>query len=59
MLHLHSLFMYITVVPGKKFEKSRGYLIYLFLKSNQTRLNVLLEESDYLISRLLQKNKYI
>lgn len=51
MLHLHSLFMYMymTVLPRQKFEKSWVYLIYLFLKSNQARLNVRLEESDYFL----------
>ena len=58
MLHLYSLFMYITVLPGKKFEKSRGYLIYLFLKSNQTRLNVRLEESDYFLGFFRKTNIY-
>ena len=41
--------MYITVLPGKNSEKSRGYLIYLFLKSNQARLNVQPEESGYFL----------
>ena len=41
--------MYIAVLPGQNSEKSRGYLMYLFLKSNQARLNVRPEESDYFL----------
>ena len=50
------MYMYMTVLSGQKFEKSRGYLIYLFLKSNQVRLNVRLEESDYFLGLFRKMN---
>ena len=58
MLLLYSLFMHITVLPGQNFEKSRGYLIYLFLKISQARLNVRLEESNYFLGFFRKINIY-